>query len=234
MNDFLKILNEWNICINDHQAESLEKYYELLITWNSKINLTSITDRKEVYIKHFADCIALCRYVDPSDRSLIDIGTGAGFPGIVLKIMCPLCHIVLADSLGKRIGFLEEVIEKLDLSDIKTIHARAEDLARDDLYRERFDIVVSRAVANLAVLSEYCLPFVNKEGIFVSYKSGIVDDELSSADNAINILGGQFDKIEKFRIPFTEYDRSLVFIQKIRETDKKYPRKAGVPSRKPL
>ncbi len=234
MEMFEKILDDWNIDLSDRQKLQFEKYYELLVSWNEKINLTSITEKEDVFVKHFADSIALIRFMDLTGRSIIDIGTGAGFPGIPLKIMCPGCKVVLADSLNKRVSFLREMISELDLDDIIAIHGRAEELAFDDEYREKFDVASSRAVANLSTLSEYCLPFVHIGGTFVSYKSGIVDDELNCAGNAIGILGGAVDRVEKFSIPYTDYERSLCFINKINSTDKKYPRKAGTPSKKPL
>ena len=234
MDIFEKILSEWNIDISDKQLELFERYYDLLVSWNDKINLTSLTEREDVFVKHFADSLAVLKYTDLSGRSLLDIGTGAGFPGVPLKIMCPECSITLADSLNKRIKFLDVLIGELDLQGISAVHGRAEDLAFDDRLREGFDVVTSRAVANLSTLSEYCLPFVNINGTFVSYKSGMVDEELSCAGNAIDTLGGKINRVEKYSIPFTEYDRSICFIDKIRSTDRKYPRKAGTPSKKPL
>ena len=234
MGMFEKILADWNIDISERQLSQFEKYYELLVSWNERINLTSITEKDDVFIKHFADSIVLMNHIDLTGKSLIDIGTGAGFPGVPLKIMCPGCSVVLADSLNKRISFLQDLISELELDDIIAIHGRAEELACDDNYREKFDVASSRAVANLSTLSEYCLPFVHIGGTFVSYKSGIVDDELSSAENAICILGGTVDRVEKFSIPYTDYERSLCFINKINSTDKKYPRRSGTPSKKPL
>ncbi len=231
---FEKILDDWNIDISDRQVSLFQQYFEFLIEWNERINLTSITKKEDVFIKHFADSIALLKFVDLSGLSIIDIGTGGGFPGVPLKIMCPECKVVLADSLSKRISFLQDLIKNLELDGIIAIHGRAEDLAREDDLREKFDIVTSRAVANLSTLSEYCLPFVEKDGLFVSYKSGNIDDEISDARNALGILGGNIEKVEKYTIPFTDYDRSLVFIRRIKSTDMKYPRKAGTPSKKPL
>ena len=234
MEKFKKILTEWNINISEEQIDLFERYYDLLVSWNEKINLTSITGKEDVYIKHFADSISLLSKTDLSGKSLIDVGTGAGFPAVPIKIMCPDCKIVLADSLNKRISFLNELISELGLTDICAIHGRAEDLGSDRQYREKFDVAVSRAVANLSTLSEYCLPFVKKEGIFVSYKSGKVDDELPGVENAVKILGGKIKEVVKFSIPYTDYERSFVFISKIKETGKKYPRKAGTPSKDPL
>ena len=234
MEKFKKILSDWNIDISEEQTELFERYYDLLVSWNEKTNLTSITGKEDVYIKHFADSISLLAKTDLSGKSLIDVGTGAGFPAVPIKIMCPDCKVVLADSLNKRILFLNELISELGLKDISAIHGRAEDLGSDKLYREKFDVAVSRAVANLSTLSEYCLPFVKKDGIFVSYKSGKVDDELNGVENAVSILGGSIKEVVKFSIPYTDYERSFVFIGKIKETGRKYPRKAGTPSKDPL
>lgn len=232
--DFVKILTQWNIDIDDRISEMFEKYYALLISWNDKINLTAITDKNDVYIKHFADSIAVLTFTDLSGKTLIDVGSGAGFPGMPLAIMYPDCDILLIDSLRKRTDFLEAVKNELGLSNVKVMHGRAEDLARDIDLRERFDIATSRAVADLSVLSEYCLPFVNINGIFISYKSGNVDDETDNALNAIGILGGKIDRIERFDIPFTDYERSLVYIKKTESTDDRYPRRAGKPEKSPL
>lgn len=234
MENLNSVFNKWNINLDDIQVEQFCKYYELLIQWNEKMNLTSIIDKDEVIHKHFLDSSALIKYCDLSNLRLLDVGTGAGFPGIVLKILVPNCKITLLDSLAKRIGFLNEVISELNLSDIITIHGRAEDYAQDKLYREKFDIVTSRAVANMSTLSEYCLPFVKESGYFIPYKSGVIDEEVSVSKKALKILGGSVDKVEKFILPDTEFDRSLVFIKKIKNTPKNYPRKAGTPSKSPL
>ena len=234
METFLKCLSHWNIHIDDHKLSLFERYYRFLLEWNEKINLTSITDRDEVYIKHFADSISLLNYISISGKTVLDIGTGAGFPGVPLKIICPECKIVLLDSLNKRITFLNELIRELGLSDIVCIHGRAEDIAFDKNHREKYDLVVSRAVANLRTLSEYCLPFVNNNGTFISYKSGNIDEEIALSSDAINLLCGKVDRIEKFSIPGSDIDRSLVFIEKTGKTDRKYPRKAGTPSKNPL
>ena len=227
-------LTELNIEVSDKQAELFEIYYELLIFRNSKINLTSITDKEDVIIKHFVDSITLLQYIDVSDKYLLDVGTGAGFPGIPLKIMCSSCNIVLLDSLNKRVDFLKELIARLNLTGIETVCGRAEDYGHDDRFREKFDIVTSRAVAGLNTLSEYCLPFVNPDGIFVSYKSGNIDDEASASDTALTKLNGRIDKIERFTVPGSDYERSFVFIIKTGDTPNVYPRRAGTPSKKPL
>ena len=227
-------LSEWNIGIDRKQEDLFLRYYDLLIEWNNKINLTAITDKDDVIIKHFTDSISILKYIDPAKKTIIDIGTGAGFPGIPIKIICPSCKVVLLDSLNKRIGFLNEVISSLGLSDIECIHGRAEDIAKDSDHREKYDIVVSRAVSRLNILSEYCLPFVNIDGLFISYKSGSIDEELEEASGAVLKLGGSMGSVERFRLPNSDLERSLVIIKKTGHTMDKYPRKAGVPERKPL
>ncbi len=234
MNTLVNCLSSWNIDIDDKALELFDRYYELLVFYNEKINLTSITLREDVDIKHFADSIAMLRYIDPSEKYIGDIGTGAGFPGIPIKIMCPDCKMVLMDSLGKRVKFLEGVIKELGLTYTVAVHGRAEDLAKDQQYREKFDIVTSRAVSNLRTLSEYCLPFVSVGGMFVSYKSGTIDDEISESGNAISTLGGKINRIERFTLPSTDYERSLVMIDKAENTPERFPRKAGTPLKKPL
>lgn len=234
MESLNNLLNEWNIVLSDYQIDQFKKYYELLIEWNSFMNLTSITDKNEVILKHFADSIALFRYLNLSDESLIDVGTGAGFPGIPLKIVCPKLKVTLVDSLNKRVNFLNEVIGCLNLEDIFTVHSRAEDLAHNDVYREKFDYCVPRAVANLSTLSELCLPFVKTGGYFIPYKSEKTSEEISAARNAIAILGGKLDKVEEYYLPNTDMLRTLVFISKKKSSPKKYPRKAGTPTREPI
>ncbi len=234
MNTLGNCLCSWNIDIDKKTLELFDRYYELLIFYNEKINLTSITAREDVDIKHFADSIVLLRYTDLSGKHIADIGTGAGFPGIPLKIMCPDCKMVLMDSLGKRVTFLKEVIKELGLTDTVAVHGRAEDLAKDRQYREMFDTVTSRAVSNLRTLSEYCLPFVCVGGKFVSYKSGNIDGELSEGANAISTLGGKVDRIERFVLPLTDHERSLIMIEKTSNTPDRFPRKAGTPLKKPL
>ena len=199
------------------------------------MNLTAITEFEEVLDKHFLDSISLAQYVDLTKPvSVIDLGTGAGFPGMPLKIMFPDLKITLADSLNKRILFLDEVISELGLTDIQTVHARAEDLAHDPNYREQYDYCVSRAVANLSSLSEYCLPFVRIGGSFISYKSGEIEEELAAAKKAIFLLGGQFDRVIPFQLEGTDLNRSFVVIRKEKKTAKTYPRKSGMPTKKPL
>lgn len=232
---FKNILEKWKIPFSELQQEQLTVYYEMLIEKNKVMNLTAITEFEDVLEKHFLDSIAVARYVDLTDQlSLIDLGTGAGFPGMPLKIIFPNLNVTLADSLNKRITFLNEVIDELKLESIATVHGRAEDLAAGVSYREQYDYCVSRAVANLSTLSEYCLPFVKIGGTFISYKSGEIEEELSDAKKAIFLLGGQTRKVIPFRLDGTDISRNFVMIEKVKKTPKAYPRKSGTPSKKPL
>lgn len=232
---FEKGLEQLRIFLNEKQIQQFIEYYEILVEWNKVMNLTAITDYEEVIAKHFLDSLALVKVCDLSGKKkVIDIGTGAGFPGIPLKIAFPELEIVLLDSLNKRIKFLNEVIEKLGLKNIRTIHGRAEDFAKQKEYRESFDLCVSRAVANLSTLSEYCLPYVKIEGNFIPYKSGKIDEEISQGEKVIKILGGKISQIDKFQLVDTDMERSFVVIKKEKNSPKKYPRKAGMPSKEPL
>lgn len=223
------------VSLSDGQVEQFLLYYEMLSEWNQVINLTAITDYDEVMKKHFIDSLSLVKAYDVSqERTVIDIGTGAGFPGLALKIAFPGLRITLLDSLRKRIQFLDEVIKKLHLSDVETIHGRAEDFARPEKMRERFDLCVSRAVANFAVLSEYCLPFVKVGGQFIAYKSEKALAEIEQSQRAVSILGGRVKNQVEFWLPDSDIYRSLLVIEKVKNTPKKYPRKAGLPGREPL
>ena len=236
MNNVLtKKVKELSIELNDKQIQQFEQYYNILVEWNKVMNLTAITEYEEVVEKHFLDSLTIVDAINMEKiETLIDVGTGAGFPGIPLKIAFPHLKVTLLDSLNKRIKFLNEVIDLLELDDIKTIHGRAEDYAKQAEYREQYDICVSRAVANLATLSEYCLPYVKVDGLFVPYKSGEIDEELKSSEKAVSILGGKVEEVVKFQLPGTDIGRSFVKIHKIKETKKKYPRKAGMPTKEPL
>lgn len=232
---FIKELDTLGIHLSDIQQEQFDRYYELLIEWNRVMNLTGITAYEEVNLKHFTDSLTIVRINDMKNVfTLIDIGTGAGFPGIPIKIAFPHIKVVLLDSLNKRIKFLNEVVEKLNLDNVETLHGRAEDYAKKAEYREQFDMCVSRAVANLSTLGEYCIPFVKKGGCFVSYKSADSDEEINQSEKAISILGGKISKIDKFMLPGSDMGRALVVIEKDKNTPQKYPRKAGVPSKEPL
>lgn len=228
-------LGELGIKQDQNQLERFHKFYQLLIEWNKVMNLTGITEYEDVVEKHFVDSLSIIKAVDLSRiHTVIDVGTGAGFPGIPLKIAFPHLRVVLLDSLNKRIKFLDEVISQLGLTEIRTIHGRAEEYARKDEYREQFDLCVSRAVANLSTLSEYCLPYIQVGGIFVPYKSGEIDDEVEQSKKAVRILGGNIKEVMKFELPGTDIHRSFVLIHKEQHTQKKYPRKAGIPAKEPL
>lgn len=233
LDKFEKGLKDLQIELSDEQVQQFLNYYEKLVETNKVMNLTAITEFEEVVEKHFLDSLSLVKVCDLSKKiRILDLGTGAGFPGIPLKIAFPELEIVLADSLNKRINFLQDVIEELDLKKITAVHARAEELARNKEYREGFDLCVSRAVANLSTLSEYCMPFVKIGGNFISYKSGEIDEEVLNAKNAIFLLGGKTKEVFKFDL--YEQKRSFVIIEKTKGTPKAYPRKAGTPSKQPL
>lgn len=232
--DYKEGLLELNIELSDAQISQFMDYYELLIEKNKVMNLTAITELSEVISKHFIDSLSIARLYRPSSEKILDLGTGAGLPGIPIKIAFPDTQVVLMDSLNKRVRFLDEVIEKLSLDNITTIHGRAEDFGRDKNYREAFDICTSRAVARLSTLSEYCIPFIKVGGKFIPYKSGNITEEVNEAGKAINILGGKILKADEFELPNTDIRRTLILIEKSKYTPTKYPRLAGKPSKEPL
>lgn len=235
MSEIKEVFDKMHIELPDGALELLNRYYEMLVDTNKVMNLTTITEYSEVVIKHFADSAAIGCITDMNGNiDVIDVGTGAGFPGIVLKIVYPQLSVVLLDSLNKRVNFLKNVITELRLTDISAIHGRAEDIARNKDYREKFDLCVSRAVANMSSLSEYCLPFVKVGGRFIPYKADGCDEEVKTASKAVNILGGKIRKIESYVIPDTDICRKFVVIDKLRNTSAKYPRKAGLPTKEPL
>ena len=239
LTSFEKGMEQLSITLLKEQKQQFLTYYEYLVEKNKVMNLTAITEYEEVITKHFLDSLAVVKTScfkpeELAGKRLIDIGTGAGFPGIPLKIAFPELDILLLDSLNKRINFLNEVTEMLGLTKINTVHGRAEDYAKQKEYREQFDFCVSRAVANLSTLSDYCIPFVKQGGCFISYKSGNVDQELIQAEKAVKILGGQREDVVRFSLADTDMDRSFVVIRKAKPTPKKYPRKAGLPSKEPL
>lgn len=230
---FIKELEKISVQLTEEQLKQFRLYYELLVEKNKVMNLTGITEWDEVLEKHFLDSISLIRVCNlRQPLSVMDMGTGAGFPGIPLKIAFPNLKITLADSLNKRVLFLQEVIDSLGLTEIEAVHGRAEDLAQDKKYRESYDLAVSRAVANLSTLSEYCLPFVKIGGQFISYKSGEIEQEANDSKSAIFLMGGKLNDIVKFELG--ESGRSFIVIDKVNGTPKTYPRKAGTPAKKPL
>lgn len=247
---FEKDLAALGVKLTEEQIQQFLIYYEMLVEWNQKMNLTAITEYDEVMKKHFIDSISLVKAYDVricnekicddktndvfKDKKLIDVGTGAGFPGLALKIAYPNLQVTLLDSLNKRIQFLDAVIDRLKLQGVETIHGRAEDFAKPNQLREQFDLCVSRAVANLSTLSEYCLPFVKMGGQFISYKSERSSEEMEAAGKAISILGGRVAKQVEFYLPDSDIYRNLFVIDKIQETPKKFPRKAGLPGKEPI
>lgn len=219
--------------IDDNKIQKFYDYMNLLVEWNKKINLTAITEEKDIILKHFVDSLTVLKYIK-EDKSIVDVGTGAGFPGIPLAIMNDSLKITLVDSLNKRINFLNEVCNKINLKNIKAIHARAEEFGQDNNYRESYDVAISRAVANLTVLSEYLLPLVKVGGKIICMKGPDIEEELKQAKSAIDILGGKFERCDNFCLPKSDISRNIIIINKIKETPKKYPRKAGTPAKTPL
>ncbi|MBQ7954847.1 MAG: 16S rRNA (guanine(527)-N(7))-methyltransferase RsmG [Lachnospiraceae bacterium] len=232
---FEKDLVALNVHLSEEQIHQFLTYYEMLVEWNEFMNLTAITEFDDVMKKHFVDSVSLIKAYDVSKNvKVIDVGTGAGFPGLALKIAYPALQVTLLDSLNKRIKFLDEVIAKLGLIGIDTVHGRAEDFAKPDKLREKYDLCVSRAVANMSTLSEYCLPFVKVGGKFISYKSEKITEEMETAGKAISVLGGKVEGQVEFHLPDSDIYRNLFIIKKEKETPKKYPRKAGLPAKEPL
>lgn len=235
--EFSKLISSYgkeiSIEFSNIQIEKFYKYMNLLIEWNEKINLTAITEPKEIIMKHFIDSLTILKDIK-GKNTLVDVGTGAGFPGIPLKIMDEEIKITLLDSLNKRINFLNEVINQLDLKNIETIHSRVEDAGKNKKYRERFDIATARAVANLATLSEYMLPLVKVGGKSICMKGSEVSEELQNSKKAISILGGEIENIDNFQLPKSDMMRNIVIIKKVKNTPNKYPRKPGTPSKEPI
>lgn len=237
--DIREVLKEgalnYNIDLSQEQVEQFIVYKDLLKSWNEKINLTAITDDIEIMKKHFIDSISIVKSgVLKDGMSLIDVGTGAGFPGIPIKIIMPGIKVLLLDSLNKRIIYLNEVINELKLLNIEAIHGRAEEFSRNEKYREKFDIATARAVANLSVLSEYCIPYVKVKGYFIAMKGPSIDEELQSGKNAISTLGGKFVEIVKTEIPGENFKHNIVIVEKVKKTEGKYPRKYAQIEKKPI
>ena len=235
--EFERLMIEYGQKINiKFTEEQLNKFYEymnLLLEWNEKINLTAITEPKDVILKHFIDSLTINKYLK-ENRTLADVGTGAGFPGIPLKILRPDLKITLVDSLNKRINFLNEVISKLNLEDIDTVHSRIEDFGKNKKYREKFDYVTARAVANLSVLSEYLLPICKVIGKCICMKGSNVEEELSLGKGAINVLGGKISCVDEFVLPDSDICRNVIVVDKVKNTPGRFPRKAGVPAKEPI
>ncbi|MBM6833326.1 16S rRNA (guanine(527)-N(7))-methyltransferase RsmG [Megamonas hypermegale] len=234
--DELKVAaTEYGLNLTEDQISAFNKYYELLYEWNKKINLTAITEPKDVAIKHMVDSLS-CFKADlfKENISLIDVGTGAGFPGLPLKIFYPSLKLTLLDSLNKRVKFLQLVVDELGLKDVEVIHARSEEAARNKKYREKFDLATARAVARLPIICEYCLPFVKDGGTFIALKGRQYEEEATQAQKAIKILGGEIADIMPVKLPEIDDKRAVIYIKKIKSTPKTYPRKAGTPERNPI
>ncbi len=235
IDSFIQKLKEKGITLNDRQIEQFDKYYQLLVEWNKKMNLTAITDQEEVYLKHFYDSISAAFYIDLNKPlSICDVGAGAGFPSIPLKICFPKLKVTIVDSLKKRIIFLEALAQELALQQVEFFHDRAETFAKKREFREQFDVVTARAVARMSVLSELCLPLVKKGGIFVAMKAANAEEELKKGERAIRLLGGQLEQIHSFQLPIEESERNMIVIKKVKKTPNKYPRKPGTPNKQPL
>lgn len=232
---FVALLQEKSIELSSRQLEQFELYYQELVSWNEKMNLTGITERDQVYTKHFYDSLSLAFYVDLTQvNSLADIGSGAGFPGIPLKICFPHIKLTIVDSLSKRISFLQHICDTLGLSGVQLIHGRAEDVARQFVHRDAYDVVTARAVARLSLLNEFCLPFTRKDGIFAAMKGNDPAEELNEAGRSFKELRAELKKVESFSLPVEESARHIVMIRKTGATPAKYPRKAGMPAKAPL
>ena len=234
---FVLELSKHNFELTDKQKQQFKLYFKMLIEVNEHVNLTRITEEDEVYLKHFYDSITpLFTFgaVFKDGATLCDVGAGAGFPSIPLKILKPGLKVTIVDSLQKRLNFLKDLISELGLTDVELVHGRAEEVGQNKLYRERFDIVTARAVARMSVLSEYCLPLVKKGGYFVALKGPKAEDELDDGKKALEVLGGKLIKDEELTLPASEEERTLVLVQKVKSTPKKYPRQAGTPRRKPI
>lgn len=232
---FISMLAEKGIVLSPFQLQQFQQYFQLLVEWNEKMNLTAITEEEEVYLKHFYDSISAAFYHDfTKPLTLIDVGAGAGFPSIPIKICFPHLTVHIVDSLNKRIGFLTHLAEQLKLENVAFFHDRAETFARKSEHRERYDLAIARAVARLPVLLELCLPLVKKEGFFIAMKGASGAEELTESEKALSILGGELVEQHSFMLPFEESKREIIKINKKKQTPKKYPRKPGIPNKLPL
>jgi 16S rRNA (guanine527-N7)-methyltransferase len=235
MKQLTEALKDMGLAYDEESLRKFQRYMELILEWNEKVNLTSIIDPNEFVKKHYVDSIAICSFSQMKEaQSIIDVGTGAGFPGIPLAILYPDKKFLLMDSLSKRIRIIEEIAGEIGLQNVNFRHGRAEELAQEKEYREQFDLCVSRAVANLAVLSEYCLPFVRVGGRFAAYKTGAAEEELNESLHAIELLGGRLEENKQLNIKGYDLDHRIIFIKKVKKTLSKYPRKAGTPAKEPL
>lgn len=228
-----KKMNSFGYVLNEEQKKLFFEYMMMLLDWNKKINLTAITEPEDIIVKHFIDSISILEYVDDS-KSIVDIGTGAGFPGIPLKIMNKSISVTLVDSLNKRVNFLNEVIQTLELKEIKAVHGRAEEFGKNTNYREKYEVAVSRAVARLNILTEYLLPTVKVGGRCICMKGPNAEEEIEEAKIAINLLGGKIKNIEEIVLPETDIKRTIIIIDKVKQTPNKYPRKPGIPAKNPI
>ncbi|KRN00043.1 glucose inhibited division protein b [Lactobacillus taiwanensis DSM 21401] len=234
---FAKELAKYGFELSDNQKGQFATYYNKLIEFNKKVNLTRITDEDEVYLKHFFDSITpLLEFPDlfKGEKTLCDVGAGAGFPSLPIKILCPNLRITIVDSLGKRLKFLDELVNDLDLDEVTLVHSRAEDAGQNKNLREKFDLVTGRAVARMSVLSEYCLPLTKVNGDLVALKGPKAQDELAEAKHAIEVLGGEVEDVKELTLPDSDDERTLIIVKKVKTTPKKYPRQAGTPNKKPL
>ena len=234
---FIENLGMFQLSLSEKQIGQFRLFYENLIKWNEVMNLTAITEEEDVYSKHFLDSLSLVALVDPQSFrgiSVIDVGTGAGFPGLPIAIAFPEARVTLVDSLQKRVNFLQDTVKLLGLENVNVFHARAEEFARIESEREKYDIACSRAVARLNILAEYCIPFVKKGGYLIAYKADRLKEEMEDGKKAASILGGRVDQVISFQLPGTDYNRTLVQVIKEKHTSGKYPRKAGTPSKDPL
>lgn len=232
---FKSYLSEKGVTLSERQLNQYETYYNTLVEWNEKMNLTAITDKEEVYLKHFYDSISASFYFDfKKPLSICDVGAGAGFPSIPIKIAFPEIHVTIVDSLNKRIGFLEHLAKELQLENVRFIHDRAETFGQKSEHRENYDVVTARAVARMSVLSELCLPLVKMDGTFIAMKAANAQDELNAGKKAIAVFGGKIEETFSFTLPFEESERNIIIIKKFKATPKKYPRKPGTPNKSPI
>lgn len=234
---FIQQLEKHNFKLTDKQIKQFETYFKELVATNQHVNLTRITEEEDVYLKHFFDSVTPLFYFKDyftGEKTLCDVGAGAGFPSIPIKILMPKLKVTIVDSLAKRLNFLQDLIEKLDLENVELVHGRAEDVGQNAKYREKFELVTARAVANMTTLSEYCLPLVKKGGYFVALKGPKAGSELADSNKALQVLGGKMIKDIEFTLPNSDEERTLILVEKIKSTPKKYPRQAGTPSRKPI